>query len=218
MIRLILFDLDGTLVDSSIDIMHALNYAIGPYGMRPLSVEETIGMVGEGITSLIEKLLGPERADIMPDVMRRFLEYYSAHLADFTRPYPGTRETLEALSGFRKAVISNKRESLSRRLLDELDLSRFFDTILGSDSAGEKKPSPRPILFALDQFSVPAGEAVIVGDSNYDIEAGRAAGVAVIAVSYGFRAAEDLRAADVIIDDIAQLPATIGELERERAG
>src|SRR3990172_2548087 len=174
MIKLVMFDLDGTLVDSSVDITNALNYAISPYDIEKLTVEKTVSMVGEGLTRLVEKLLGKDRGGILPDVMERFLHYYSGHLADFTTPYPGVRETLEALSGCRKAVISNKREFLSKRLLEDLDLSRYFDTILGSDSVEERKPSPKPILRLLTTFSIRPEEAVIVGDSTYDIEAGRA--------------------------------------------
>lgn len=200
-----MFDLDGTLVDSSVDITNALNYAIEPYGLEKLSVEKTISLVGEGLTRLVEKILGKDNAEIMPDVLERFLRYYSEHLTDFTLPYPGVRETLEKLSGYRKAVISNKRESLSRRLLEDLGLLKYFNIILGSDSVEERKPSPKPILHILAALSLRSNEAVMVGDSNYDIEAGRAAGVRTVAVSYGYRNSALLKAADCIIDSIGEL-------------
>jgi phosphoglycolate phosphatase len=210
-IKLIIFDLDGTLVDSIVDITNALNHAIEPYDMERLSVEKTTGMVGEGVTRLIEKILGEERADLKTEVLNRFLDYYSLHLSDFTAPYPGIRETLEKLSAYKKAVISNKREGLSKRLLDELGLASFFDAVLGSDSVGEKKPSPKPVLKVLETLSVQPEEAVIVGDSTYDIQAGKAAGVRTVAVSYGFVEKSLLAGADVIIDDISEL---ISLLER----
>ena len=109
-IKLIIFDLDGTLVNSSVDITNALNYAIGPYGLEKLTVARTISLVGEGVTSLIGKLLGQSAADRKNVVLNRFLDYYSEHLTDFTVPYPGVRETLEMLGDYRKAVISNKRD------------------------------------------------------------------------------------------------------------
>ncbi len=204
-IRLIIFDLDGTLVNSSVDITNALNYSIGPYGLEKLTVERTISLVGEGITRLIEKLLGESWADLRGVVLDRFLEYYSEHLADYTLPYPGVRDTLEMLGNYKKAVLTNKREDLSIRLLENLGLSGYFDIIWGSDSAPEKKPSPVPILEMLKKMSCGPEEAVIVGDSNYDIEAGRAAGVRTVAVSYGYRDVSLLKDADVIIDNMKEL-------------
>ncbi len=208
-----MFDLDGTLVDSSVDITHALNFAVGPYGIGQMSVQETIGLVGEGLTRLIEKVLGNERTALVPEALDRFVGYYSEHLTDFTLPYPGVRETLERLGKYRKAVISNKRESLSRKLLGRLGLAKYFDSILGSDSAEEKKPSPKPLMKVLDSFSLKPDEAVIVGDSNFDICAGKAAGVRTIAVSYGFRAAASLEGADFIINDIGELPWVLAEID-----
>ena len=213
MIKVVMFDLDGTLVDSSVDITNALNYAAGPFGVRKMTVEETIGLVGEGVTRLIEKVLGNERAAIVPEVLDRFVGYYSEHLVDFTLPYGGVRETLERLGNYKKAVISNKRESLSRELLDKLGLAKYFDIILGSDSAEEKKPSPKPIMKVLESFSLKPDEAVIVGDSNFDIDAGRAAGTKTIAVSYGFRDVGLLKGADFIIGDITELLSILAEID-----
>ncbi len=213
MIKVIMFDLDGTLVDSSVDITNALNYAIVPYGIGKLTVEETIGLVGEGLTRLIEKALGNERAAIVPEVLDRFVGYYSEHLVDFTLPYKGVGETLEHLGNYRKAVISNKRESLSRELLEKLGLAKYFDIILGSDSVEEKKPSPRPIMKILETFSLKPDEAVIVGDSNFDIDAGKAAGTRTIAVSYGYREIAVLKGADFIIDDITELLRILDEID-----
>lgn len=214
MIKLIIFDLDGTLVDSSVDLTNALNYAIAPYDIERLTVQNTISLVGEGITRLIEKLLGPAKIDIRQHVMDRFMDYYSAHLVDFTKPYAGVPETLSALHIYNKAVISNKRESLSKKVLQELGLSRHFDAVLGSDSVGEKKPSPKPILRVMEMLSCSACETVIVGDSTYDIAAGKAAGIRTIAVSYGYRDASLLQEADRIIAHIAELPQVLEQVGR----
>ena len=151
-IKLIIFDLDGTLVNSIADITNALNYAIGPYGLEQLTIERTTSLVGEGVTRLIEKLVGQKAADLKDVVLKRFLEYYSEHLNDFTVPYPGVRETLEMLGSYRKAVISNKREDLSKRLLENLGLSNYFDIIWGSDSVPEKSLRRRLCLRCSRKF------------------------------------------------------------------
>jgi len=211
-IKLIIFDLDGTLVDSSIDITNSLNYAIEPYDFQKLSVEKTISLVGEGLTKLVEKMLGEDRKEILPEVLKRFIDHYSAHLTDYTRAYPGVRETLEELSAYKKAVISNKREFLSKRLLEALGLAVYFDSILGSDSAGERKPSPKPLQKVMEILSFRPEETLMVGDSNFDIEAGKAAGVTTIAVTYGYKEISVLRDADYMIDDMRKLPAKLKEI------
>ncbi|MDA8214219.1 MAG: HAD-IA family hydrolase [Nitrospiraceae bacterium] len=205
-IKLIIFDLDGTLIDSSIDIANAINYAIEPYGARPITVKETISLVGEGITRLIEKLI--ERESINADrnaLTERFLEHYSAHLIDNTTIYPGVRETLQKLKDYKKAVISNKREALSTKILNDLGLLKYLDLVVGSDTTPERKPSPVPILHVLSKLNIRPEDAVIVGDSNFDIEAGKAAGIKTIAVTYGYRPLDLLKGADFIIDRMDEL-------------
>lgn len=204
-LRLIIFDLDGTLVDSSTDIANAVNYATGPYGLAALSVTETIGLIGEGLTRLIEKILGPGRMHLHTEVMRRFLEHYEAHLADTTRAYPGVPETLGLLPGFRKAVVSNKRERFSQKLLAELGLLSCFDLVVGSDSVAGRKPSPLPLQHAMRVLGAGPAHTTIVGDSIYDIEAGKAAGIRTIAVTYGYHDRSRLLGADALIDDFRQL-------------
>lgn len=214
-IRLIIFDLDGTLVNSAQDITNALNYALEPYAFPRMTVGQTISLIGEGLTRLVEKLLGKEREAIKPAVLERFIGYYGEHLVDYTVPYPHVKETLEMLPGYRKAVISNKREDLSKRLLERLDLAQYFDIVLGSDSVGEKKPSPKPILKVMEMLSESPAAAVMVGDSTCDIEAGKAAGIRTVAVSYGYRDVCLLRNADCIIDSFAELVGTITRMDRE---
>lgn len=204
-IKLIIFDLDGTLVDTSGDITNALNYALKPYGLRDLTVEDTIKMVGEGITRLIEKLLENERIQMRDTVIKRFLDYYSEHLVDFSSIYPHVRETLEKLNDYKKAVISNKREYLSTRLLDKLDLLKYFDLVVGSDTTSERKPSAIPVIYVFTKLGVNPDESIIVGDSNYDIEAGKKAGLKTVAVTYGYRERQYLIDADYIIDSMKDL-------------
>jgi phosphoglycolate phosphatase len=210
-LKLVIFDLDGTLVDTSEDITNALNHAVKPFGIAPLSVRETTALVGEGISRLIEKILGSRYSAIGAEVQSRFLEHYSEHLTDRSVLYPNVRETLQRLDGLRKAVISNKRESLSTRLLEALDLKRHFALVVGSDTVPERKPSAMPILHALSTLGVSAGESLMVGDSNYDIEAGKRAGLRTVAVTYGYRDRGILRDADHMIDDMGELIALMYE-------
>lgn len=212
-LRLVIFDLDGTLVDTSGDITDALNHALIPCGLPPMTEKDAIKLVGEGLTKLIEKILGEERKDLKEKALNSFIEYYSSHLVVHSTLYPNVRETLSALRGIKKAVISNKREALSRRLLKELDVLEHFDLIVGSDTAPEKKPSPIPVLYVLDKLGVAAPEAVMVGDSNLDIEAGKKAGIfKSIAVTYGYRDRDTLKEADYFIDDMGELPGLFKEI------
>jgi phosphoglycolate phosphatase len=208
-LKLIIFDLDGTLVDTVKDITNALNFALKPYGQEVLSVQDTRKMVGEGITKLIEKVLGDRKSRLSNIVSKRFLDYYTKHIIDYSSPYPRVRETLEKLNGYKKAVISNKREYLSRMLLDKLDLLKYFDLVVGSDTTSERKPSPVPVIYAITKLSAGSHESVMVGDSNYDIEAGKKAGLKTIAVTYGYKEREHLVNADQIIDSLQDLLALL---------
>ena len=205
--KLILFDLDGTLVDTVKDITNALNYALDAHGLKTLSVEKVKNLVGEGINRLIEKVLGKERMHLKDAVVARFLDHYSEHLADNSTVYPYVRETLEKLTFYRKAVISNKREYLSTELLKKLDILKYFDLIIGSDTTSERKPSPMPVIYALSKFNAEPSEAVMVGDSSYDIEAGRRAGIMTIAVAYGYGERRYLLDADAVVDNFRDLCA-----------
>lgn len=199
--RLLLFDLDGTLVDTSRDITNALNHALQLYGYPILTVEKTIQLVGEGITRLVQKLIGDEAGmERQYEVKQRFLEFYEKHMTDYSTVYPDVIDTLEEIPDFQKVVISNKRENLSVELLKRLDLLKYFEIVIGSDTTPERKPSPLPILYAMKTIGVKPQETLIVGDSNYDIEAGKKAGVSTIAVTYGYRDKHYLGEADYLVD------------------
>jgi phosphoglycolate phosphatase len=204
-IRLVIFDLDGTLVDTSVDITNALNYAILPLGLQALSVEKTTALVGEGLSKPVEKILGTEMQEYKDDVLNRFLHHYTSHLVEYSKPYPYVRDVLERLEGISKAVLSNKLEFLSRKLLEDLGLADYFDFIAGSDTASEKKPSPVPVYNILSILSVIPEEAALVGDSNLDVQAANDAGVMSIAVTYGYRSRSILKGADHIIDSLGDL-------------
>jgi phosphoglycolate phosphatase len=204
--KLIIFDLDGTLVDSSTDISHAINYALEGTNVPPVTVQETITIIGEGITRLFEKIIEKNNLSAEKDILiQRFLNHYSAHLTDNTPVYPGVKETMEALKEYPKAVISNKREDLSSRILEILGMRKYFDVVVGSDTTSERKPSPVPIQYVLSRFEAKPEEAVIVGDSNFDIEAGKAAGVTTIAVTYGYRPLSALLGADYVVNTMPEI-------------
>lgn len=200
-IKLLIFDLDGTLVDSLRDITDAINHAIGPLGYKPLSPEKAKHFVGRGVTKLIESILDEKHRENLQEVLDRFLEYYSQNLTRHTRAYPGVKETLEALKGYKKAVLSNKRQALSERILRELGLIEHFHYVIGSDTLNQKKPSPQGILYLLQKEGISPEEAMIIGDSELDIEAGKKAGVLTVAVGYGYREPELLKGADYFIED-----------------
>jgi phosphoglycolate phosphatase len=225
MLKLLIFDLDGTLIDSSKDIANAINYAIKPFGVTPLTTSEIKTMVGSGITKLIERLITPPpkisqdgklQSNPKEKALEMFFEHYSKHLLDNTTAYPLVKETLSKLADHKKAVISNKRVALSRKVIEGLGLSGFFDIILGSDSVPEKKPSPLPILEVLKRLEVSRDEAVIIGDSNFDVEAGKAAGIKTIAVTYGYRNKEALKEADFTIDTFSELLDILKQINKSR--
>ncbi len=223
MLRLLIFDLDGTLADTAQDITDAINFALKPFGTKTYSVEESKAMVGSGISKLLESLIPPgmaahsdtsiEKGNAGKIVTNRFLEFYSNHLLDNTVTYPSVKETLEKLGGYAKAVLSNKREAYSCEILEKLEIAHFFEIIWGSDSVREKKPSPAAILDLLNRFNVSREEAAIIGDSNFDIEAGMAAGIKTIGVTYGFRSREYLNGADYIVDSFDEVLTVLPKLE-----
>jgi phosphoglycolate phosphatase len=205
-LKLIIFDLDGTLVDSRLDIMHALNYAISPYGIEPVHLQETTELVGEGAIRLMEKLLKKREVHLdISALVDRFESHYSAHPVTHTVPYAGVPETLLSLRDYRKAVISNKLRSISLQVLEKLQLSQYFENVAGIDTFPERKPSPLPILRILDKFAARPEETFIVGDSIYDIQAGRASGTKTVAVTYGYGSPGFSDNADFIITDFPQL-------------
>jgi phosphoglycolate phosphatase len=213
-LRLIIFDLDGTLVDSAADITNAVNYAFEPYNMEPVTNAEVIGLVGEGSVRLIEKISKTRNVDVQKNVViSRFVEYYSSHLTDYTQTYPEVRETLMGLEQYRKAVVSNKFSAFSGKVIDALDLSSFFDMIVSGDTLPERKPSPEPIRYVLSSLNIGADETIIVGDSVVDVETGRASSVRTVAVTYGYGQNGFWQKADFVIDTFSELTGILRDFE-----
>jgi phosphoglycolate phosphatase len=214
-IKLIVFDLDGTLVDSSADIANALNAASKPFGMEPVSVKEAEGLIGGGLTKLIERLLARKQVDVdKTSLLRHFLDEYTTRLTDYTRPYPQVPETLAALNGVVKSILSNKITSFTVEIAKRFGWTDFFQSIQGGDAVAEKKPSPASIFSLLDRFVVEKHEAVIVGDSAYDLEAGQRAGIHTVAALYGYGMPGFDAGAEFRMHSFSELPLIVQRLNK----
>jgi len=219
----LLFDLDGTLVDSAPDLAGALNRLRAEQGLAALAIAQVKGMVGDGVAKLVERGLPPsgEAAPGPGDrerLVRRFLEIYEARLTAETRPYPGVVETLEILAaaGWRLGVCTNKPEAASREILADLGLERFFATVGGGDSFAERKPAAGHLLATLARMGAAPGSAVMVGDSPNDVLSARNAGLPVVVVGYGYsRVPPAELGADALIERFAELPAALAALARD---
>lgn len=209
------FDLDGTLLDTSGDLAAAVNHALGSIGRAPLSVEAVKPMIGGGARAMLKHGLEATGGydDAMLDTLhRQLLDYYEAHLAVHTAPFPGALAALDELAalGVRLGIMTNKLERFARAILDALVLTERFDAIIGGDTLGVAKPSPRPIQALVEQCG--GGSAAFVGDSIFDVQAARAAGLPVVACSFGFLSQPvEALGADAIIDGYNEL---IPALER----
>ena len=206
-IELVIFDLDGTLVDSIPDLTDAVNEFLRASGRPALAMEDVKRLVGKGARNLVERALGNGTEEEVEKALAIFLAYNDAHIADKTIMYPGVAETLHELrrQGIRMAVVTNKTEFLSRKLLSVIGIDRYFDSILGADSLPFRKPSPEPVLKALADLHIAPSGAIMVGDSINDIAAGRAAGVVTVGCTFGYGTDAELSQAEYRIDSMGQL-------------
>jgi len=206
-LQLVMFDLDGTLADTGHDLAESVNFTRREFSLPPLLDNAVYANVGRGIEHLLKHSLPEEGPEKFPQVMQIFLAYYETHLLDRTVLYPGVAEVLRYFSDKRRAVVSNKMHRLTVAVVQGLGLAAEFDAILGGDSVAEKKPHPAMLLAVLERFRIPPADAVIVGDGDTDIEAGKRAGVITCGVTYGLGDKAAVRAArpDVTIDRLAEL-------------
>lgn len=206
-IKLLIFDLDGTLIDSLDDLTDATNHMLGLFRRNALTPPEVRRLVGQGARNLVERAMPGASADEVDAGLTAFLAYNEAHIADRTRPYPGVEETLGRLrdGGSAMAVVSNKNVALCRKILAVLGIDAYFAAVLGADSLPFRKPSPEPVLQLLRDFGVLAGAAAMVGDSINDIAAGRGAGVVTVGCTYGYGDFSELAEADCRIDRFPEL-------------
>ena len=175
--RAVIFDLDGTLVDTAPDLMRATNHVLNGMGRRALAMEEVRAFTG-GM---------PDAYDVEADY-RLFVAFYAANIAHGSAPFPGLVRLLERLKdeGFGLGVCTNKLEGLSVQLLDALDLAKYFGSVVGPDTLGIAKPDPKPFYEAVNRLNLDSPRALMVGDSETDILTARNAGVPVIAVPFGY--------------------------------
>ena len=210
-IKLIIFDLDGTLTDSLADLTDTTNHMLARFSRPALAQEQVRKLVGQGARNLVERAMTGAAAGEIEDALRIFLAYNDAHIAEKTRLYPGVKDSLELLQAGQRemAVISNKHVALCRKLLAALGIDGYFRAVLGADSLPFRKPSPEPLLKLIRDFGVSAAETVMVGDSINDIAAGRGAGAVTIGCTYGYGDVSELAEADYRISrfvDLAELP------------
>jgi phosphoglycolate phosphatase len=184
----LVFDLDGTLIDSRRDITTAVNRMRAGLGLSPLALEQVVTMVGEGARLLVERALGPGFTPGEVDrALARYLEHYRDVCLETTHPYPGVEEMLAVLARrYPLALLSNKGEALSRKILDGLGLSSLFREILGGDTLPTRKPDPSGLLLVADRLGVPAGKLLLVGDTWVDAETAKNAGSPFALVEWGF--------------------------------
>src|SRR5580693_6985711 len=193
-IKLVIFDLDGTLIDSRLDLVHSVNAALRHIGRPELPDDVIASYVGDGAPVLIQRALGGEEVDeaLVRKGLEFFLSYYRAHKLDHTTVYPGVQEALAAIQNSgngtsrKMAVLSNKPVNPSRAIVESLGLGQYFSQVYGGNSFATKKPEPEGALKLVSEAGVRPEQAAIVGDSHVDIRTGRNAGLWTIAVTYGF--------------------------------
>ena len=204
-IRLAVFDLDGTVVDSFADIAAAANYGLRQMGRREVSVELATSFVGHGGRHLMRSLLGHDGNGVSDEEAERgfalWREYYSEHPADLAKPYPGAVETLGELRrrGMRTAVLSNKLDELVQSIVERLGLAPYFDAVQGEAPGEPRKPDPALLERLMHQFKATPEQTVLVGDGEADMLVARNAGVAAFGVDYGVCSPERLRELGAVV-------------------
>lgn len=217
--RTVVFDLDGTLVDTAADLIAALNYVLDREGLPVVPLASARNMIGAGARKLIERGLEVDGRNVSVDELNRltrdFIDFYAAHIADASRPFEGLEDALDELSGrgHRFAVCTNKLEWLSKLLLDRLGLSSRFAAICGADTFGVAKPDPAILQQTLARAGGHTSAAIMVGDAGPDVGVARRAGIPVIGVSFGYT---DVPIAELkpdrLIGHMSELPAAVESL------
>jgi phosphoglycolate phosphatase len=207
-VRTLIFDLDGTLIDSKRDLIHSVNAMLHEMGRQKLAEETISGYIGHGAPLLVARALGGATADERARALEFFLAHYEEHKLDSTRAYPGVEETLAELQrkNLSMAVLTNKPARISVRLLDALGLTTYFRAIYGGNSFETKKPDPLGANTILGEFGAAPPQAMVIGDSEVDVQTARNAGTIAAAVNYGFGVHDrTLYPADIYLDRISDL-------------
>ncbi len=223
-IRLLLFDLDGTLIDSRDDLADSVNLTLAEMKYKTLPVAQIADFIGEGVHNLLRRSLSASRddeagEDLTDRGVEVFRRHYLANCLVKTRLYDGVAETLDRLAGFDKAVITNKPRDFSEKILAHFGLLRHFPAVAGGDTYAERKPSPLPLLETAALFGAAPAECLMIGDSRVDIEAGKNAGVKTCGLTGGFRGREELEraGADFLLGDFRELTRVLSDLNESGA-
>jgi phosphoglycolate phosphatase len=212
-LKAVLFDLDGTLIDSKQDLVQSVNATLREMGRAELPEYLVASYVGSGAPVLISRALGGTASTLEEQsALNFFLAHYDQHKLDFTREYPGVRETLEELPGVPMAVLTNKPVNISVRILEGLGLAKFFRAIYGGDSFATKKPDPLGANTILGQLGIAAAEAAMVGDSEVDVQTARSAGMISAIVNFGFGVHDrEMHPPDIYLDRMEELVPLISD-------
>lgn len=214
--RLILIDLDGTLVDSVPDLAWCVNETLDRLGMAQHPESAIRQWVGNGVDRLVERALvndidGMPEPDLRARALPIFYELYAEHTAKLSRLYPGVEAGLDAFAalGCHLGCVTNKAERFTLPLLEQLGILGRFGLVVSGDKLPERKPSPRPLLYAAEHFRVAPGDSTMIGDSRSDVAAARAAGFQIVCVSYGYNHGVDIREEqpDAVVDSMTEIPA-----------
>jgi phosphoglycolate phosphatase len=210
-VRALIFDLDGTLIDSKQDLIHSVNAMLRELGRGELPPETISGYIGHGAPQLVARALGNGCTEEQrQQALQFFLSYYEEHKMDTTCAYPGVPETLEKLASMPMAVLTNKPVRISVRILEAMGLSKYFQAIYGGNSFQTKKPDPLGATTILRELSAEPREALLVGDSEVDVQTARNAGTLAAAVNYGFGVHDrEAHPADIYLERFAELATVL---------
>jgi len=208
-VRAFLFDLDGTLIDSKLDLVNSVNFMLREMQREVLPLTTIASYIGHGAPKLVADVLGPDTAEAdSKRGLEVFLAHYSEHNLDATRAYPGVVEGLESLQDRPMAVLTNKPKKMGVEILEALGLLKYFLAVYGGDSFEKKKPDPAGALTILKDLGAQPQEAAMVGDSDVDIKTARNAGMFAIAVNYGFGQHDrQTQPADLYVDSLQEIAA-----------
>ena len=214
-VKMVMIDLDGTLIHTAPDLAACANRMLADLEMAPHDLAKVTGWIGNGVSRLVKRALtdsldGEPSAELFERGYARFSQHYGERVAEYSRPFPGVVEGLQALQrmGFSLACITNKAERFTLPLLQQLGLHDYFKLILSGDSLPKRKPDPLPLIHACQHFGITPDHGVLIGDSLNDTQAARAAGMPVICVTYGYNRGNDVRDLhpEAVIDSLAELP------------
>jgi phosphoglycolate phosphatase len=214
-VRALIFDLDGTLIDSQRDLILSVNAMLLEMGREQLHEDTISGYIGHGAPQLIGQALGGNATEAeRQHALIFFLGYYEDHKMDSTCAYPGIPQALEELASYPMAILTNKPVRISRRILEALGLAKYFRAVYGGNSFETKKPDPLGAQTILREFAAAPTEAILIGDSEVDVQTARNAGTLAAAVNYGFGTHDrTAHPADIYLDRLADLAPLLGNRE-----